>query len=1031
MKTLPPGHPRHDVRFHSALNAGRFFFLLFVASLATAVSPARAQSSAGSIEGRVQNSSTGIYLNNARVAIEGTSVETLTDGNGEYRLGNVPAGTVRIRVSYAGLETQAATVAVSPPATARRDFELALPRGQATDDKAVLQLESFVVEATALSAAAAASNEQKMAPSIRNVVVLDEIGDLGDGNIGEYLKYTPGISITYGPQTAGTLSIRGMPAGGVVFMRDGAEITAGADRSFDLATSSAGSVDRIEVTKVPTPDLPANAVGGTVNIIGKSGFSNPRRALKINTYGVYNTYDRLKPPGLSERLGSDKYSRERAIQPGFDLSYSQPVNKAFAFTVNLSDVLRVYDMDYDNPGWDLVRGVWTTASLQNALQTTERQLAATTFDWRINRENSLRLNLEHVQINTPTRQHILIPTLGAGATGDAFFAQGAAAGNDSIRQNVAWADRTRGTSSAVLRYLHEGTVYKFDSTATVSRFWDERKNIEHGFFSTIGTTQRTALILRADDLIGAYSRRAPTLSGKDRTGSPVDPYDDAELSVGNPTSNPNFNRSTSKQIVGNLSRDFSARFPVKIKTGFSFLRQSKDVTADNLTWTFTPPGGASGRLVKNLGLSNGLISGRPTFNDTIKANWVSPAKFYDLFQQHPEYFVLDQAAAYIFNVTNSRFVEETISAGYLRGDLKFLENKLWLVGGVRFERTDDRGTGALNDIRATYRQDASGNLVRDAAGRLIPVTTNALEAAKLRYKSRAVESRKDYQGFYPSINTTYYLTESLVARAAFAQTIGRPSIGEISPAITITDPDAASANRTITAVNTGLKPWTANNYDLSFEAYGLKGAVAAVSLFRKDIKNFFGATRSPATLALLADYGLPDDYLDYEIISKANFGEASVEGYELSWRQSLFFLPPWAKGFQIFGNATISRLSGANAADFTPFAHKNLNWGTSYIRKGFTFKFNVAYTYKVTGARVAPSATIPVDTFLYVAPQITQDVSCEYRFAKHFTFYAGARNFNGDPKRVYRAGPGTPNWTKPQTIQNFGTLVTVGLRSTF
>jgi TonB-dependent receptor len=1031
---LPPNPESHFTTGHfdpARKSTRRILVVLSFALLPLAVGPAQGQSPSGSVEGRVQNSSTGIYLNNARVAIEGTNAETMSNGNGEYRLAGVPPGTVRIRVSYAGLEAQSASVVVAPAATARRDFELALPRAQTTADKDVVQLASFVVEATALSAAAAAVNEQKMAPNIRNVVVLDEIGDLGDGNIGEYLKYTPGISITYGPQTAGSLSIRGMPAGGVVFMRDGAEITAGADRSFDLANSSAGSIDRIEVTKVPTPDLPANAVGGSINIIGRSGFSNPRRALKVNTYGAYNTYDRLQPPGLDERLGSDRYSRERAIQPGFDLSYSQPINKALAFTVNLSSVLRVYDMDYDNPGWDLVRGVLTTSNLQNALQTTERQLAATTFDWKINRENSLRLNLEHVQINTPTRQHILIPTFGAGNTGDAFFTQGAAAGNDSIRQNIAWADRTRGTSSAIVRYVHEGKIYKLDATATFSRFWDQRKNIEHGFFSTIGTTQRTALILRADDLIGVYSRRAPTLSAKDRAGLPVDPYDNAELSIGNPTSNPNFNRSTSKQFAVNLSRNFSTRFPLTIKSGYSVLRQTKDITADNLTWTFTPPGGANGRLVKNLNVTNDLIAGHAFFNDTLKANWVSPGKFYDLFQQHPEYFVLDEAAAYIFNVTNSRWVEETISAGYVRGDLKFLDNKLWLVGGVRFESTADQGAGARNDIRATYRQDASGNLLRDAAGRLIPVSTIPLETAKLRYKSRAVESRKDYQGFYPSLNATYYLTDTLVARAAFARTIGRPSIGEISPALTITDPDSTSANRTITAVNTGLKPWTADNYDLSFEAYGLRGAVASFSLFRKDIKNFFGATRLPATAALLADFGLPDDYLDYEVISKANFGEASVEGYELSWRQSLYFLPPWAKGFSLFGNATISRLSGANAADFTPFAHKNLNWGASYVRQAFTFKFNVAYTYKVTGARVAASAIVPAETFLYVAPQITQDVSVEYRFARRFTVYGGARNFNGDPKRTYRAGPGTPNWTKPQTVQNFGTLVTLGLRSEF
>jgi len=252
---------------------------------------ALAQAAAASIEGRVQGTANGAALNNARVVVEGTTIEALTDANGVYRLGNVPAGSVRLRVSYTGMESQSALVATTAGATAKRDFALAIPTSQTTlDERAPVKLESFVVESTALSAAAAALNEQKMAPNIKNVVVLDEIGDLGDGNIGEYLKYTPGISIVFAPQTAGSASIRGLPASGVVFMVDGAEVSSPSpDRSFDLAASSSGSVDRIEVTKVPTPDRPANAVGGTVNIIGKSGFNAKKPTLKLNTYGAYNS----------------------------------------------------------------------------------------------------------------------------------------------------------------------------------------------------------------------------------------------------------------------------------------------------------------------------------------------------------------------------------------------------------------------------------------------------------------------------------------------------------------------------------------------------------------------------------------------------------------------------------------------------------------------------------------------------------------------------------------------------------------------
>ena len=1027
MKTIFAGLSRvRDAVARSGMNWLRACGLISL----VAVTSAQAQPAAGSIEGTVLGVSNGAYLNNARVTVDGSRLETFTDANGAFRLTNVPAGAALVRVSYVGLESQTAQVTVAPAATARQDFELSLPRNSTTQtDKSVVKLENFVVETTALTAAAAAINEQKFAPNIKNIVVLEEIGDLGDGNVGEYLKYTPGVSIVSGPQTAASMSIRGLPSSGVVFMVDGAEVSSpSADRSFDLAASSSGSVDRVEITKVPTPDRPANAVGGTVNIIGKSGFSSPRRSLRINTYGAYNSDNRLSPPGLNDKVGSDSHSRARAIQPGIDINYAQPVNKSFAFTLNLSELTRVYDMDYDSPTWDMIKGIQTTNLEQNVLQTTERQLAAASMDWKLNRENSFRLNVEHVQINTPTRQNVFTTVWGAGATGNADYTQGASAGNDIIRQTMTYGDRTRGTSSAVLHYVHDGKIYKIDANANFSRSWDKRDDINHGFFRTIGNFQVGSLIVRADGLSGIYDRRAPKLTATTRTGAAFDPYDNAQLAPLNPTSQPNEITSDMKSAAANISRDLRIGVPMTIKVGFSVNKQRKDNTSALTTWTFAPPATAS-RLVKDYDLTNESLSAQSFFNDTLKVKWVSPTKYFNLFKAHPDWFTTSEAATYQSGVTNSKYFEETISAAYLRDDIKLLDNKLWLVAGVRFERTDDFGQGPLDDLRATFKQDASGNLLKDAAGKNIPVTTDALATAKLRYTERGAEAKRNYSGYYPSVNATYYFNESLVARAAFAQTIGRPNLTAIIPGISVTDP--AVANPTATIVNSGLKPWTADNYDLSLETYTLKGATVALSLFKKDITGFFSSTQIPATSALLQSYGLGDEYLNYTIITQTNGGDASIEGYEASWRQSLYFLPSWAKGFSTYVNATIAHVSGNDAAAFTPFAHKNINWGASYARRGFTFRWNVAYAYKVTGALVAASATIPAGTASYVAPQITQDWSFQYKFSKRFSFYGSARNWNGANKRTERAGPGTPAWTRPQSYQNFGTLVTLGVRTEF
>lgn len=61
--------------------------LLIVFALLSAVllSNLRAQTPSAGIEGRVINGATGIYLNNARISVVGTSIETLTNENGEYR----------------------------------------------------------------------------------------------------------------------------------------------------------------------------------------------------------------------------------------------------------------------------------------------------------------------------------------------------------------------------------------------------------------------------------------------------------------------------------------------------------------------------------------------------------------------------------------------------------------------------------------------------------------------------------------------------------------------------------------------------------------------------------------------------------------------------------------------------------------------------------------------------------------------------------------------------------------------------------
>jgi hypothetical protein len=55
--------------------------------------PASVATATGSVEGRVLNVATGQYLNNARIAVQGSDQVAFTDETGTFRLARVPAGS--------------------------------------------------------------------------------------------------------------------------------------------------------------------------------------------------------------------------------------------------------------------------------------------------------------------------------------------------------------------------------------------------------------------------------------------------------------------------------------------------------------------------------------------------------------------------------------------------------------------------------------------------------------------------------------------------------------------------------------------------------------------------------------------------------------------------------------------------------------------------------------------------------------------------------------------------------------------------
>jgi TonB-dependent receptor len=1027
---------------------GRHLLATALAALGLLASPLPAQSAnTGIVEGRVANSAAGTNLKQVRIVVEGTTLETLTDEAGEFRLVAVPAGEVTVRASVAGLAPRTTRVRVTAGQVARADFDLPAGDTAAGPRDQVVKLDAFTVSERELSAQSAALQEQRTAPNIKSVIAFEEFGDLGDGNPGEFLKFVPGIQVAMSPAIPGNATIRGMPASGTLLLVDGVELATDSPtgRGAGFTASNVANMDRIEVTKVPTPDMPANAVGGMINVVGKSGFARRDPLLTYSVFGLLTTIEPITALGreLFKVGGADKGTDGPRFRPGFDVTYIRPFNRKLALTFSVGRNARWEDKDNLAPTWNRVALVQTASASQAQIAVRDRDVASVRADWRPGPGHSLFANFQYTTDVVHTRIGGFSQTYGTGATGGEKLTQGAPAnaagvGAGSTSLTNTYRDQIKSTRAVALGHRGEFSRWKTEATLAYSHSRRETLSAQEGYeyFGTV-STNLTGLVLRADNFGQLRLGTPPTIRGT-RAGQPID-ITDGRLYTLNSVTSPQepimTNDLTTLKL--NATRQLPLPFLMTVKGGIDYSLNERDIRAETRTWNFRPTFAATApeRLVGSYDLINWSYSGVRTFRNGDRVLWIDPRKVYALYKANPSYFVLNDAAYHTSRVNGSQKLKETISAGFLRADAKFFDNRLWLVAGARYERTDDEGVGGLNDIRATYRQDAQGNLIRNAAGQLERVSTDALTIARLQYRERASFSKKHYGDVYPSLNASYSFTENFVARAAYAATIGRPNLSFIIPSRTVTDPSSAEATRTITTTNAALEPWTADNWDLSFESYSVKGATLSVSLFRKNITGFFVTTRTDATPALLADMGLSDDYLDYDVISTANSSDSvTTDGFEWSWRQSLKsfpVLPKWTHGVQIWVNGTHLRISGSGAANFSGYSPRVLNWGASYASAKFLVRYNVSRIGRQRGAFANVSATVPPGTYDAQDTRMVQDANIEYRFHRRLSLYASVRNLANEPRPLVTISANAPAYTRPSTYTYYGALWTMGVKGTF
>lgn len=1036
-------------------------------SAAEDIRPAGATAHASAaISGRVQNAAIGRYLNNARVAVKGTDIVTFTDEFGEYRLTHVPSGPVVLEVFYTGLDPQQIALQTSAGQTVERDVNLtSVARyGQNNDP---VKLGAFVVSTSKeTEGEALATNEQRFAPNLKNVVATDTFGDVQEGNVGEFIKFLPGVSVIYGDAEAQTVSLRGFTPNLSGITVDGAQTSNadyhGTSRAPMFGQTSINNISRVEISKVPTPASAADSLGGSINLISKSAFERTRAELRYRFYLSANSL-RVK---IEDPHTFDETTYK--ILPNFDFDYTLPVSRNFGIVVTGMTSNFYNEQRLRQSSW-VGAGTGTTAStaspsapflsndsIIDAPRYTWRKAVGLNADWRVNSNSVVSLDLAYndTQAQTANVSRTTLtgtngtPTLAVPAGGVPFsygpdFTIGAT-GRGSVNLSGNSTNRYERSHIGKLRYRFDNGDWRINSILSRSASLATVRGGSDGwFFSSIAGTFDAPVRVSLTNVAPLGKGDYPTVGRAFlNDGQPVDLNNisnyrvtTATISVRDITDDVSFGEVSIRRRLGFLP------FPAALQIGGLERVRKHDASIPASSYTYNGVGGNLSAAPYQYQVYTNQNSGFGARN----ISFINVGRASRAFKADPRLFsqtLAQVVAAATSQISTSEFIREATSAFYAQTEIQLFSNRLKLLTGLRYEGTKGDGQGPLVDPGAAFVRNANGTFARNPQGQRIRKAeagaAGSIEELRLTRQERGNHSRGSYDGFYPSLHLTYNVSENFLVRAAYAKTYGRPDYNEIIPNVVINERDLSEEQLndpsvipgTITLRNTNLRPWSADNYDLSLEYYTTRGGTFTAGVFLKEIQNFFSNEVKLSTASDVDQLGLEPRYVGYTLTTKINAGDARVAGVEFSFRHLLAPVGAWGRHFTVFLNATMLDVRGDRQADFTGYIRDSRSWGVTFARKPVTIMAKWNWRGEQQNSALA-AATYGTNAYNYTGPRTQLDLNVDYQFGRRMSLFVNARNLFDARNVLLRYGTETPGYAKIFQSADYGAQLSAGIKGSF
>jgi TonB-dependent receptor len=785
-----------------------------------------------------------------------------------------------------------------------------------------------------------ALQDKRAAKLIKESVTANDAGKLPDQNAAETLARVTGVSVTTDQGEGRYVTIRGVDAALNSVTIDSQTIGSpeGDTRRVALDTVPANLLAKLEVVKSVTPDLDGNAIGGSINIVTPSAFDDPDGKF-FSASADFGYYD----------LGGEN-------PYGGSLAWGQVFgDETFGVVLSASYSDREFTSENMQGGdpWE-EEGDFLVPDEMNLRDYSIRRVrkgVVANFEYRPNENTKWYWrNIFNRYEDTEIQREVTYdyrggdlenqtPTSGTFTEGEGERANSRRFEIQEIQSSSLGAEFTPGAWTIGASF----TFGKTEQDTPQDNFWSFELNDEIPML--YDTSDHFWVVSAGPEFqdtdsfeFNEYSRGGQLIEEDLRIGQ-LDFKRD--VSFGD---NSGFVKFGAKFI----GRESTSDQDMVVYDGF-------DSDDDLLLTPFAVPGDPSF-----------YTSVRPYYPFGPAVDFNAAEAF---FRDNSGSFEVSDADTIAASYGVDYEVQEDITAAYVMASVDV--GNATFIGGVRVEKTE-------TDFQAYDIVFVDG----DAPNPPPQVT-----------------GEKNYTNWMPGVQMTWAIQDDLLLRAAWTNTIGRPSYEQNVPfrIFELEEADPGEFEGEIETGNSDLDPLESANYDLTLEWYTENGGLLSAGVFYKDIDNpIFTRVQDLEDVDFEGRF-----YSELTISQPQNARTGEIVGVELGWQHQFVNAPGFLSGFGVSASYTWtdSEADVEGRDEPVPFFLQSENVGNlSIFWEKHGLEMRLGYAYRT---EYLAELGDDVSQDLYVDTHGQLDFKASYDFSDQWTAFIQFQNLTDEPLRYF------------------------------